>query len=79
MAMLGRQISQSACFDGVCDPARLARGRDEARPAPADEAVGRDAGHAERDGVQPLEVVQQPAVEPFGADGGLDGGESVHG
>ncbi len=76
---VGRQVAQPARLDGVRQPTRLTLRRDEARPAPAHEAVGRDAGDAQRDGVQAFEIIQQPAVEPLGADGGLDGGESVHG
>ena len=70
-----RQMVERIALDGMDEAARFAGRRDEVVPAPRREvpAVAVDAGHFAGDGIQPVEIVQQPAVEAVGRERRLNG------
>jgi len=73
----GRDGYRRTALDRVNEAARFTRCGDEVVPAPGGEvsAVPADAGNLAGDGVQPVKIVQQPAVEAVGPEGGLNGGD----
>ncbi len=54
---------------------RLTVGGDEVIPAAGDESLGIKAEDAAGDGVAVVMVVEEPAIESSGGDGGLESGE----
>ena len=56
-----------------------AAGGDEVKPAPGHVGVGGEGEDAAGQDVEAAKVVQQPAVQPLIAEGGLDRSEIKHG
>src|SRR5438128_2642771 len=59
----------------VDETARFTGGRDEIVPAPCGEmaAAPVDAGDFDGNRIEPVEIVQQPSVQPIGGERRLDG------
>ena len=71
-----RQVVEHVALDAVDQRLRLAAGRYQVVPAARRQAAAAiQAGHRPRDRVRAVEVVQQPAVQPFLAQGVLHGAD----
>ena len=67
------QLIEIMALDGVHQPARRALGRDEVVPAPGGHlSRSRQSGEPRRNGVETLEIVEQPAVELLVPESPLD-------
>ena len=68
------QVIEVVALDGVHQRPGLAGLRDQVEPAPRGEVAGAaHPGEPVRHRVRPLEVVEEPGIEPIGLEGSLDG------